>query len=519
MKSICKKCVSAIIIVLLCFSLTACEDNPPKTEYSSYYETVVTDVIKTTEESSDSKNSSEAGVGEDFEIPFESFEIPGGRPSEPTISGTPETVPSRPDFHGQKIVIMREWNAYPNGKNAAWDNFNNWLRKCEKHFNVDIIEKKWKVTLESEMLAGVKPEGHLYLIGNTGGNIYELSQKGYIASWDGAMKNTGIDMTADHYNQYSVGLNNINGKQWGIGFGFARVNGAVIYNTKLLASAGYEKTTEKDTSIQNLIDTNKWNWSKMTEIAKATTLTNASNNITQWGIAIGDEGIKGMILSNNGNLIAPNSKGKFTSHIKDNNTVSAVKQVYSWYHTDKIASAFETTSGNTRVQNFIDGKVAMLFADEDDIPQIYEKLTANDYGVAYLPKGPNAKKYVSYVASNYVYVAPECYQDMTTELLIVADRLHEWPVLGYNREDEFRDEWTRYFHSSAQYKMWHNFYYNEDMQRNWDACDNLSFDGINFKGIVNGSQNPEKWAESTHKKYSNYYTKTASKYKLTGKLK
>jgi len=172
--------ITLVTIVLFCFSLTACEDTRI-IEYS-YYETDETDST-TSISRVDSENSSYIETDDAVEdIPYESFHIPGNKPEnyETNIPAN-STITTPPyyswNFYGKKITIMREWDPYPNGKNAAWDNFNSWVAKCEKHYNVDIVEKKWKATLETEMLAGVKPEGHVYLLDPTGGNVYDLAKK------------------------------------------------------------------------------------------------------------------------------------------------------------------------------------------------------------------------------------------------------------------------------------------------------------------------------------------------------
>jgi len=508
------------VILLFTLGLAACESSTVLSSYSYYYDT---EEVKGSSDSTAVENDSEESLvietDDDYDLPDESFTIPGGKTSKtPSSSGT-VYVPRILNWHGKDFVIMREWEAYPNGKNAAWDNFNAWIEKCEKRYNVNVVEKKWKVPLEAEFLAGVKPEGHVYLINPGGGYVYDMAIKGYLAYFDDAMKETGIDMTEDRFNQYSTQITNFDGKQYGAGIGFARVNGAVVYNKKILAELGYEKTAEKDNSIRSLMDAGKWTWSKMTEIAKAATLRDGVGNITRWGIGIGEEGIKSMIISNNGNLVSPNSKGKFVSHIKDANTVAALEQVYNWYHTDRVASAFENESGNSRVQKFVNGEVAMLFVDQDDIPLLYEKLTVDDYRLAYLPRGPKSKSNISYLASNYVYVTPVSYQDMTTEILLLINELHDWPVEGYVWDDQFRDEWTRYFHIADQYKVWYDIHYAKNVTGKWEASDYLTFDGFDFESLFKGTKTPEQWAEAADKNYSSYYKTTASKYNFTGKFK
>ena len=438
-------------------------------------------------------------------------------PTTPNGKVDTEAEKNKLDFKGETIIIMREWDPYKSGYNRAHDNFNTKLAECEKRFNVDIVGKKWKATLAGEMLSGVKPEGHYYLVGVTGGgNVYDMASKGYLAYMDDAMKATGIDMTADHYSPYNTGINNVNGKQWTIGFGFSRIQTAVYYNKKLLAEVGYARTLKTDTSVQSYIDSNTWTWDVMTEMAKKTTKRNSSGEVTQWGIGIGD--ITGMILSNGGHIIHPDKNGKFVSQLNTENVKEAVQQVYDWYHVDKVASAFSGGQWTSMGDAFAQKKIAFIFGGHAVGGTAYSNLTADDYGVAYLPMGPRMKKYVAHMTWEYSYVVPSTYQNRTKELLLLADELHEWPLEGYTRDDEFRDEWTRYFHSNEQYQMWWNQHFSNKVERVWDgSC--IVTSGINFSDIVSGAMTPAVWVDTYSKAVNENAAAITNKYKYTGPLK
>lgn len=539
-KGILKRTISFTLSVLLCFSLAGCDVDFQALfdELSPELEEIVTTeigeepqddstdgkktgtVIKGENKTEETKNNSKTETASektrddnknsnpDSDIPV----IDDDEEDEIIIENDDdEYIINNDSPELEKVIIMRDWEPYPNGRCAAWDNFNTHLEKVEKRYNVDIVEKKWKTTLEGRTLAGLEPEGHLYLVGNTGGNIYDMAIKKQIAYLDDAMKATGINMTADHYNAYNTQLSNINGKQWAIGIGFARINAAVLFNKNLTEAAGYD--------ILDLVNSNQWTWDKMTEVAKKTTKRSNSGEVTQWGIAIGENGIKGMVLSNGGHIVYPDSKGKFVSCVNNANTVEAITQVYDWYHVDKVANAFNGGQWTSDIKSFVSGKVAMIFADHADVSTAYNNLTGNDYGVAYLPKGPKMKKYVSYMTSEYSYVIPACYQKNTIQLLSLVDQLHDWPVEGYTRDDQFRDEWTRYFYNSKQYNMWYNMHYSDDVVRMWDASDRVDFGNGPFRNIISGTMTPATWANSTDKVFDVYATQAAEKYKYTGSLK
>ncbi len=414
------------------------------------------------------------------------------------------------DFGGEEIVIMRK------GENTVQGNFNKRLKETEKKFNVKIVEKIWTSTLAADMLAGVKPEGHLYLIGaDGGGNIIDLATKGYLASLNQAMKDTGITMQEEIYNEFNTQHSNINGKQWSIGVGFARINSAILYNKKLTKAAGYD--------IEKLVKDKKWTWSKMTEIGKKLTKRNNSGEVTQWGIGMAANGIKGLILSNGGNIIYPNGNGKFVSTLETENVQEALQLAYDWYYVDKIANPFNGGKWTQGATAFTESKMAMYFTGHTGITTAYDALSGDDYGVAYLPMGPKMDKYVSYMVCDYSYVIPVAYQNMTTDLLLLVDELHQLSAEGNTRNDEFKNEWRGYFHTSQQYKTWYNMHFSDDVERRWEGLDlvQTTFDSADVLGldaIINGTKTPTAWINTNLDAYNVIATDKAKSITYTGKL-
>jgi len=328
------------------------------------------------------------------------------------------------------------------------------------------------------------------------------------------MKKTGITMKEDIYNEVNVQHGNINGKQWTIGIGFARINSAILYNKKITQAAGYD--------ISKLINDKKWTWKKMTEIAKKTTKRNNSGEVTQWGIGASGNTLKALILTNGGHMVYPDSKGKFKSTLNTANAKEAVQLAYDWFNVDKCATIMtngQWTDGN---KAFAAKKYIMFFSGHAGVTEAYSTLTGEDYGVAYLPMGPRMKKYVAYMVREYSYVVPAAYQDMTTELLLLADELHQWPVAGYTRDDEFRDEWTRYFHTGEQYKMWWNMHYSKDVVRAWDGVDLLQFKSgsiVSYEDILRGTKTADVWVDTNHNAYNKLTADSAKNITYTGTLK
>lgn len=286
-----KRVTCLMMALLMLIGLTACKKNTSDdSEYSVIW---VEDIVENDGTTSGSKKTGSLIQKKVPKKNTSSTSSSKGIFDGENLPAKPEEWKKRLNFKGETIVLLRDWDPYPSGKNKAHDNFNKWVAKTKKRFNVNLEERKWKTELAGEMLAGVKPEGHLYLVGaNSGGKPVTLATKGYIAYLDDAMKKTGITMEEDIYSPYNTQLANINGKQWAIGVGFARICAAIVYNRKVTEAAGY--------NIPQLINDKKWTWDMMTEIAKKTTEKNPSGEITRYGIAMTNHGIRGMVLSNGG---------------------------------------------------------------------------------------------------------------------------------------------------------------------------------------------------------------------------
>ena len=428
--------------------------------------------------------------------------------------GGKEITKGNLDFGGKTVTIVREWAPFTKGNSAKGDRFLAAVEELEKKYNVNIEEKQQKVNLAAEMLSGATPSGHLYLISSENcGNIFEMANKGYLADFNDAMKKTGIDMTAAHYSKANTQLANLNGKQWAIGVGIPNVKSAILYNKKLIQNAGFD--------VNELISSKQWTWSKFTEIAQKTTLRDVSGEVTQWGIGMNPEGVKALVLSNVGKLVYTDENGKFVSGLKKENTVEALQQAYNWYNVDRVATTFSGgawSSGNTA---FSSGKVALYFADSSAFSHAYSNLKAEDYGIAYLPLGPKAQNYVSYVDDCNSYVVPSVYQNITTELLLLVDELYKYSET-YTSQDHFKNEWFASFHTNTQYNMWYNMYYSTDVKRVWEGLDKVNLGGStanSIESLIGGTFSVTAWVEANDAIYSANSEIFAEVYKYTGNLK
>lgn len=365
---------------------------------------------------------------------------PNRRPSDNSSNGGSTATSEKYDpssLKGKTITIMRQWDPYVSGNNTAHDNWNKRVAELEKKYQFDIVEKKWSATLEQEVLAGVKPAGQLYQV--NGDWVANYARQGFIASWDDAMKTTGIDMTSDVYFDFSVQLCNYNNKQYAIGVEEGKLMSQVVYNKTL---------TSQFADIEKLMDTNQWTWDKMTEIAKSV----KAKYPDKWGIGLTNLlSVYGMVASNGGQLVSISSDGTLGSNLKDKKVQQALEQMYNWIHVDKVATvAGASASWDYLLKELIKGNIAFTFNEEACYDVLKAGMNGDDYGIAYLPMGPSANQYYACMESSWPYVVPKAYEDETADLLFVVDALYQLQP-GYTKDTQLRDLYIRKFSSSTTY--------------------------------------------------------------------
>ncbi len=444
-----KRTLSLVLSFAMVAAFAGCSKGGTESDEVSYIETIVEEEVggNTTASGGGSQSGTKGGSQS------------GNNSQSGTVSEGKKTTEAKKklDFGGKTITILREWGAYPRGQQTVWDNWNDNVARVKKEFNVNIVEKKWSVDLAQEVLSGVKPEGQLYQVPTSA--VYNYAKNGYIADFNSAMEKTGIKMNSQIFNKFNVQLNNINGKQYTAGYGFARVPSVVIFNKTLTEKAGY--------NIYDLISKKQWTWDKMTEIAKKCTVTNSSGETTQYGLGLGGDAVSALAVSNNSHVAFPDSNGNFTVQFSSEGTRAALQQIYNWIHVDKVAENNWGKKDWTQLgTDFSNKKIAMLFGGHADISAAYTNLK-DEWGIAYLPMGPNANNYVSLLIDEYSYVVPAAYSNMTSELLLLLDELYQYPK-GYTYDDQFRDEWIRYFKSKEAYNMFKTLH-DGSVKQVWDA--------------------------------------------------
>lgn len=344
------------------------------------------------------------------------------------------------NLKGKTIIIMRSWDPYVSGNNTAHDNWIKRVAEIEKKYGCDIVEKKWSSTLESEVLAGVKPSGQLYQV--QGDIVANLVRAGYIASLDSAMKTTGINMTSEIYCDLSVQLCNYNGKQYAIGVEEGKMMSQVIYNKNLVSQFA---------DIEKLMDEGKWTWSAMTDIATKV----KQKYPDKWGIGLDKHlSVYGLVASNGSQLVKVGSDGTLSSNFNNAKVREALNQLNSWVNVDRIAT---TGSWDDMLTELTKGNVAFTFNEDYAYDVLKSRMNADEYGIAYLPMGPSANQYYALKEASWPYVIPKAYEDQAADLLFVVNELYRLQD-GYSKDDQFRDLYVRKFAEKTAYNRVKNMH-------------------------------------------------------------
>ncbi|MDD4690488.1 MAG: hypothetical protein PHE51_12205 [Eubacteriales bacterium] len=433
-----RRIVSVLLVACILFSFSACKKAGNATSDASQENNTSWDVSAVSDELNASDLvSTESGANA---VGSNKTGAPGNVGSTSNSNINTADLKANLNFNGATITILREWGAYERGKATVWDNWLDRVAEVEKKYNVKIIEKKWSVTLAQEALSGSKPEGNLYQISS--GEVYNYINAGYLADYNTAMNETGIDMTSSIYNNINVQLNNINGKQYTAGYGEARVPTMVIFNKSIVEGLGYD--------IYSLMDSKQWTWDKMTEIAQKATKRDASGAVTQYGLGINTDTVAALSVSNGGKVGSIDSDGSFSVALDSQPVRESMQQLYQWCNVDKVAKYnWGNLQWDALDNDFAAGKVAMYFGGHNSISQAYANLS-DDWGIAYLPMGPRSSDYVSLLTDEYSYVIPLAYKDNAKDYLLLLDELYQ-PYSGYTVDDQYRDEWIRYFKDAQAY--------------------------------------------------------------------
>ena len=295
------------------------------------------------------------------------------------------------DFGGKTINIV-SWGARePSEGSAVYDR----LLQAEKDFNVNVEYKviKNKKIIEQTMSQVMSGDGNINIIQlRTDTTYLPLAAQGALHPLDKILGEKyyedlprpwkgksgladSFEVQGHTYATYSMSPPYMSTK-------------ILIWNKDLFEREGLP-------SLYDLMESGKWTWSKLREIAtQATRDTNGDDEIDQWGI--GGHFTGSTVLSNLvTNNVSPTKTvdGKVKFNLDHENVLSILDNMYKLVSVDNAVHFhkwFDTSP-------FDNGKEAIRFVPVWQTNKFNRESV--DYGLAYLPKGSEAKEYVAPINS------------------------------------------------------------------------------------------------------------------------
>ncbi len=168
----------------------------------------------------------------------------------------------------------------------------------------------------------------------------------------------------------------------------------LIYNKELLKKANLE-----DPSVW--VEKDQWNFDKLQEYAKKLTVSDASGNITQYGLSTTTcELFMGcFILANGATAVEYDAKGYPSLTLDSAKSLEALNTFNTMLNTDHSVECLSCMKDwHTAADAFCNGKTGMLVCEEWVIEYIQSVMTeagnGEDFSLTYFPKGPNGTDYV-----------------------------------------------------------------------------------------------------------------------------
>ncbi len=422
------------------------------------------------------------------------------------------------DFGGETITIILEYQPSDKyGIDASRDRELDRIKELNKKFNVNIEMKKGPSNYNEAIISSIssgEPIGHIIRV--NGNKNYDYIRAGLCASYDDAMKKTGIDMTAPQYNQRTNKYYNVNGKQY-IAAYFVPQESSVLdlwfYNKDVLVELGYESNY-----INKLYEEGKWNWTTATQLFKKATKTAANGTVTRYGF--GSSWIHwttaSLINSNGGAMGSVAADGSPKVNMTDTKVREALQQMYDWGAVDKVMSL---TESDETFQKFNKGEIFMYSVQAGKARQLYN--AGVNFGVIYPPKGDSAtQKTTVTMKVGDGFIVPVTYQNMTDKLLVLMDALYA-EYEDASREDILKADQINYFTDKESWNVLKTATFDTSIQTN-DAFTVFNLEwtdpafGTVCQNLVKGTITAGGAIESYNDQYQAVLNDLFKECKLTG---
>lgn len=288
-----------------------------------------------------------------------------------TACGNQSSTSSTKSASGKKIVIhVGTWES---GQAASFQKkIAQAYMKSHPNVEVDIesVPDNYGTKILTQIAGGNAPD--IFQIGD--GDVSTFQSKGAILNLSPFIKGkNGLD-TNNYYPQL-LNIGRINGNYYTLPKDYSTI--AVYYNKDLFDKAGISYPS------------NDWTWKDFENIAKKLTIKSGSK-YKQWGASfMGDVRWNlPLIYSYGGDVISPDGK-TVQGYMNSKGTVQALTLLNQMINIDKISPSTQDQAALQGADLFQTGKVAMAIGGIWPLQNYID--SKMNFGIAYMPKGPNGQ--------------------------------------------------------------------------------------------------------------------------------
>lgn len=377
------------------------------------------------------------------------------------------------DFGGETISFVYPPGygmVDPEGKDPAIAKRNARIKEAEAKYHVKIQQREGRGNYWTAMatsIAAGNPDGHILV--TQAKQFLGWMQANAFANLNDAMEKTGIDFTAKHYDQPTRVMTNFDNNQYG------------FFDVKAYPSGGsiwfFNKRIFKELNLEDpysLIESKKWTWDKVEELAKKATKTSPDGTVQVYGLGAPyySDLLTSMAVSNNSGIAQFDENGKPELKLAQPNAMAAFNKLYQWVVTDKMVRASDASENwDAVLKEFVNGRVAILCGGVNLFKFAQEAAMADEYGLIYPPLGPEAEDYRISSSMSEVYFIPKTYENMADKLLLLFDDIYAFRD-GETVADKVADKYGADMKDAQSLK-----YYT-------DMVENISMRAIEISGLT-----------------------------------
>ncbi len=336
------------------------------------------------------------------------------------------------DLGGKTVTIYDYWSGdgaraeEPTEEQQAQYDYRDWIMET---YNCVVEQKQggdWNTCAEEMINFTSAPDGSLRAYIVEPGKVGSLVTNGVAASWG------NYDLSAEKWNQNSIGMFKLNGEAYAVSTGMSEPRGGLFFNKRLLEESNINWNT-----IYDMQAAGTWTWAAFEDMVKACTRDIDNDGVIDvYGIGgSGDDAYVLAVYTNGGKFFDYDAEGKLQPVMDSEEAITAmnwfrgIQQTY-WKHTPTDASwdwykdAWKQGEFAFYVYQTYGG-----FNDNSEMADM-----ADEWGCVAFPIGPKGETYVN-ITSDNVTVIPNVYDDaMAAKLAYIYDL---WSNATPGYDDEF----------------------------------------------------------------------------------